>query len=959
MVLFGFGSSDSVRADDLQAEEIRAWEFQRSEDRNADQWPDGWQRPKGRQFPSYISMKIQPRDPAAADMAKDAQFTLSRWMLAYRLGKWPHQVMPERTPEQIVSFMDRWGVDSCLQIDMNGGAGELLSPAFALDPRYTYSMDASLAVNGLKGHRAWVELIFNDADGAAIGHLRTPAVTGDKDWHTYMTSAFTHESLRMAQVIVHIDPTSPRALGGTVRVDGIRIYRMPKIELKIDLPHNVGRPNEPVEVTCAVLGIKNIDNRVSFKLLDFEGNEKIRTSVSLQSLPESVPLPSQPLAAPATNETPAAKKYVSARPSRADSRNRNSVAPPETPVSGRTAAAQNNLLAHPEQKRVDGVAKWKFQVAEPGFYTIVVDLGRTTHRRQTRQVSLAIAPQTSLGVGGPFGWSMPAFNESYKPEDVPGYLNTAGVGWIKLPVWFSSDQPQHADSLAILLERLDHRKISCIGRLENPPQDPNSPNFGKSMPAASVFNNPETWEPQLEPVLTRMSMKLSWFQLGQDNDLSFIGNSKLIPLLTDIRNRMQSFSQEMQLAIAWEWSEDLPDDKNLPWRASQMSATPQLTAGELTEYLSSSKQNGSTAWATLNPLPAQVYSLLDRCRDLTERMIAVKKTGAQAAFVTTPISAETGIFNPDGSAGEMLLPWRNLNRHLASADYLGSVKLPSGSTNHAFADGDQGLMILWNDRKVKERLYLGDDVQAIDLWGRTVEVKKEPSDHGTPEQEIEVGPWPIFVTGISVPVAKWRMQFQLNAADFANQSGHRAEIKVSVENTFRDSVQGAFTMKSNSLLQSNQNPVRIQLGATDRKDFDVQLALKPDASAGKHPLRFDFTLSGDQDVSFSCYESLSLGIGDVEILWDAIHDGNGNITLHMELNNKTNRPLSFKCKLHAPNQPYRGFQIPSAQPGHTIRDLRFPIGNLEADTTIWLNCVEPLTNRVLNYKVPVHEPGED
>jgi hypothetical protein len=946
-----------AHAGELQAEQIRVWEFQRSEDRNSDQWPDGWRRRTGRQYPGFIPIRMTPRDAELAEMARVTERILSRAWHAYRQGRLPADIVLEKTLEPVAAFMDRWVVDHCLQIDMNGGAVEMESPPFALDPRYAYCLDASLATTNLSSHRARVELIFFDHGGQRLNQVATTDVQGTTDWRNFATQAFAHEQLATAQVVIHVEPLHARAVSGTVRVDGIRIYRMPKLELQVNLPNHVGQPNQTFQIRCTALGVRDAGSLVNFKLLDFSGQEVARKAATFQPLSPAhstspTTHPSQPIA-PASGGRSQPELPPASAPrgiSRSGSRyvSRGTPGQPDNPdaATERLATAQRS----DDAARVDAVATWSLQIAEPGFYRVAVDLGRSAHRTQTREITLAIAEPETLGTGGPFGWSLPDFSAAFQPEDVPGLVEAGGVGFIKVPVWFDGADTPTATRLAWLLERLDHRQILCIGRLE---QAPGRGPATAPPPAATVFANPEIWEPQLEPVLTRMSLKLVWFQLGRDDDLSFIGNSRLIPLLTDIRNRMQSYSQELQLALAWDWQDALPDQKQLPWRASQMSAQPPLTAGELHSHLQQAHQQGQPVWVTLNPLPASAYSLLDRCRDLTERMLVVKQTGAAAAFVTTPLDSDTGLFTPEGAAGEMLLPWRILNRHLAQADYLGSVQLPGGSVNHVLARGADGTMIVWNDRPVVEQLYLGDDVKIIDLWGREAAATELRSAPGRVEQKVTVGPWPLIITGVNVPVAKWRMGLKLAMPQIGWQTLSRPEAQLQLRNPFPQTVQGVIHIDAPTLLRSEQKPVRFQAGTGDNPRLLVPLALRSDASAGKHPIRFDFNVTAEKDMVFSAYDSLTLGIEEVEITWDAVLDTAGNLSLHMTMLNKSENSVSFDCKLFPPNQPYRRFQIASAPPGHSVREMNFPFGAQAEGATLWIRCEEKSTGQQLNYSVPI------
>src|SRR5690606_37731145 len=65
--------SSGLHAQDLQAEKIHGWDFQRDDDRNLDQEPDGWRRRRDRQHPAYVSSRIVSRDEQRARAANAEQ----------------------------------------------------------------------------------------------------------------------------------------------------------------------------------------------------------------------------------------------------------------------------------------------------------------------------------------------------------------------------------------------------------------------------------------------------------------------------------------------------------------------------------------------------------------------------------------------------------------------------------------------------------------------------------------------------------------------------------------------------------------------------------------------------------------------------------------------------------------------------------------------------------------------
>ncbi len=777
--------------------------------------------------------------------------------------------------------------------------------------------------------------------------------------------------MRKGQVVIHVEPLKGNRLSGIVYVDEVRLYCLPKLELKVDAPHHVALPDQPLDIECTVLGISDARSSVSFKLIDHMGNVLDRTTAPLSP---ALPTPStasntatsSPFTSDAANSPFPMPEVVQksltseATPVRGGKLTNTApkVKPAKQPAVPETVNNKNS--SNPSKQRLDGVAHWRLRVPQPGYYRVVVDLGRASQNSETRQISrqisLAIMENSKAGVGGPFGWSLPDFTGQFTPESVPEMVKLGGVGWLKIPVWFDPRDTQTAERLSVLLERLDLRKVHCVGLLDRPISLDS--NQKSRQPAAAIFSSPADWEAQLEPALTRMSMKLSWFQLGRDNDRSFVGNPNLIPLVTDIRNRMQTYSQELQLALSWDYQDPIPTDRNLPWRASQMSSDPQLTPKELRSYLSDPERPEHTRWVTLNPIPASRYRTLDRVRDLAERMITVKEKRIEAAFVTSPLDSESGIFNPDGSVGELFLPWRLLNQNLATASYLGSINMPGGSTNFIFADGQSGFMIMWNDRTAVEQLYLGDQIKATDLWGRPLEVEQVQSDRHTPEQRIKVTPWPILLRGVSVQVANWRMRFKLENKSLPSIMAMRTVLPIYVENTLGQSAYGTVNLHSTSLLQPGIANLRMQLGEGAGQRLELPIPVRQDASAGKHSLRFDFQVTADREYEFSTYDTLTLGIGDVEMVWEALDVQKDRVALRVELTNSTSKPVSFDCKLFPYQQPYRRFQISNAPPGSTQRDLVLPLEEFKDEMRLWIRCEEIGTGRVLNYQLPLKLSSE-
>ena len=931
------GTLPCTMANDLQAKRIQSWEFQRNDDRNSDQWPDGWRRQIGRDYPQYIPMRIVPRDIAQRAELAEAQLTLARiWTAAEQRQLTLPQTI-ESLPEPLANLFDRIKQnDSCLEIRMDGGMAELVSPLFELDPRFGYSIEGEVACDKLDGYRAWFELALLDDQRAPIRTEVAPEISGTVPWRFVSTRMYDVQlpNLKYGQIVIKIEPQNTRQITGIARFDSLHLVRIPRLTLACKAPHHVISPNAPVEISCHASGLQSEDNQVRFQLVDHAGvliNEEL------------VQLKINPSGQESTNNV------VKSVP------RKDSNAPHYVSKSRTQPPTMSNSGA---EQLSDGTAIWKLSVPLAGFYRVRVDLGEASRRLRTREISLAVFENTGVPAGNPYGLSFPHFTAEFVPSHVPQLLQLCGANWAKFHVWFDNSQTAQADQLSWLVERLHSMNVKSIGKIDKPkstlPGASAIPGVitSSSSLMANYFQPNTNWETELEPIILRMSMKLGWFQIGDDHDVGFAGRITANKDVADLRTRIQSYSQEeLSLAIPWRWTQALPNEPELGWQATQFTVQPDLTASEMASYFVNKPALKHARWGTLDPLPRDKYSSLDRVRDLCERMIAAKHLGIEACFLTHPLDRQIGIYNPDGSAAELLIPWRTMAVNIGGAVPIGSIDMPSQSTNHVFRNGEQGVMIVWNDRLTKERLYLGDKVEGSDIWGRAVEVLTHRDAGNRLEQEIDVGPWPLVLSGISIPVAEWGQAFQLKTKNLDSSVDHKKTLNLALTNTFGQAIHGKVRAIAPALIQANSPPLTIQLHADGPKDFDMPIVLNSNASAGLHTIRFDFDITADRRYQFSMYRNLTLGLGDVQMDWLVLRQEDGRTILRLELQNHGTQPISFDCKLFPPSRPYQRFQISQANPGRTVREFWVALPTESKFNELWLRCEQIGTSRVLNYRL--------
>jgi hypothetical protein len=563
-----------------------------------------------------------------------------------------------------------------------------------------------------------------------------------------------------------------------------------------------------------------------------------------------------------------------------------------------------------------------------------------------RNLTLAVVAPSKNRAHGEFGWSLPRGNESMSLVALGQLLPQVGINWVKFPVWIN-DQDSQLDPIVHFAERLNTQGIEMVGLLADPPADVRA-HFGDdaSLASADIFTSEQSlWYPSLEPVLTRLSLQVRWWQLGLDEDESFVGYPHLAQTVGKIKDQLQRYGQEIHLGLGWRIFNELPIDKNPPWNFLQLSASPPLTADELTAYLPALDEPKISRWVSVQPLERDVYSTETRASDLIHRMLAAKVAGAEGIFIPRPFDVDSGLMSPDGSPGELLLPWRTTALALSGAKYLGSLQLPNGSSNHVFARGGEVVMVVWNDRPIEEALYLGEDVRQLDVWGRMTRLRE--TDAG---QVIPVGPLPTFVTGLSEPLVRWNMSVAFEHSRLPSVCGVPHENSLRIKNFFSQGVGGQVRLVGPDVWKIAPRIIDFKLSAGEEASQPFSVALPLDAAAGRQPIRIDFEVSAQRHFQFSVYRYLDVGEDDVTIEASSQLNDRGDLEIVQHVTNHTPQTVSFKCLLFVPNRRRMMSQIIELRQDRDTKIYRLPKGEQLIGETLWLRAEEIGGQRTLNYR---------
>src|SRR5690606_17693037 len=186
---------------------------------------------------------------------------------------------------------------------------------------------------------------------------------------------------------------------------------------------------------------------------------------------------------------------------------------------------------------------------------------------------------------GEFGWTLPRADDPLSFDLLENLMPRVGIHWVKLPVWFPADKPLRGDEFVRFAERVSGSGIQVVGIIDEPIRDEldrrsasTKTNIAGLLQADAPF-----WQPVYDHVMTRLSLRLQYWQLGNDHDTSFYSYPKLGPKVADIRKQLFRFGQDVKLGLGWRWPVEegakwVPPDSEPTWEFEQMSAQPSLTA---------------------------------------------------------------------------------------------------------------------------------------------------------------------------------------------------------------------------------------------------------------------------------------------------------------------------------------------------------------------------------------------
>jgi hypothetical protein len=958
--------ADKIRSvPDSMAIVVEDFDFGHHQDRNRDGWPDNWQRIADREHPQFITAAIQPREINDVDQIKVARRTFTQLYLSLQERRWPWQIVAETVPEPVEILLENTISNPCLSIAMDTGEFEMQSPPIDFDSNFSYAVELQIKTDSLEQYDGRLELRVHDRSGQHKQIERSQRVAATSDWQSQRLGPFDLDRADLVTGRIHIivTPTDRTAFRGHFQIDGIRLWKMPKLSISLSDRFNVFALGDQIKMQCKASGLRGMTPQLDFKVHDHNGNEAFSQRIYMLA---------------ADSKDIDGKDIDGKDDPAAESPNESNQGAPLNASSDRNGESSGNFISQDQASKSTnsfstdnraaegwaGVAELILPDLPPGYYNLACEMPQVDGKYRFRRESsfVILPPLTRPNSDRRFGWAL----DTDAFEDVtivPDLLRAARVGATKFPVWTDPADTRRSDLVAWLIERLATLEIECVGMIDLPPKGLRSQFVSDpELTISSMMSQSKTWQSMLQPVIARLSLQLNKFQLGQAYESELTNNPNIVDDLRALRDQIKLFSTDAELTIPWDGMSQRPTRASDFVDRVELFFQPGLRPSELAS-ISPSDANQVPISVTLETLEGP-FSVATQVRDLTLLMSQVIESNMGQVWFSTQSTLNGQFIDSTGQPGPLFLPFRTLSETLAGHQYRGNFMLLNNTPNRYFSNGTSGTMLLWSanpdaetgdqDQPNVEQLYFGDDVQARDIWGSPIEIETVQTEFG-PEQVIPIHAWPVIVYNIDDQVARWRLGLKINDPQIETIIGSPTDLGLRFANSSGNAVFGEIRLIAQKLIGEKAAKQDFAVPQSSSSDVNIPLSLRPDAGSQDLKVRLDVRLTANRDYRFSVFRSIQVGLHDIQVAVTKSLTPDDTLVLRLNLTNRGDQPANFDCMLLMADRPRQRTQFVNAT-DQSQRVLIIPNASELAGQSMWLRCQEVGTNRVLNQRINLPAP---
>jgi hypothetical protein len=807
------------------------------------------------------------------------------------------------------------GKGQSLRFKANGGRVILYSKPVVIDPYHSYIFRGYIRTQSLENDAALVSVSLLNHKRQRVQRFLTRPVTGTfKDWcEVTIGPIVPHDDVHFVVVGCHLVHGSRMDIRGSAWFDDLRMGELPLFSLESNSQTHFREHDSRVVITSHVDGLDPKHSyRLDMQMVDAEGKPVASTAFDLSSNHSAAQI-------------------------------------------GEHKPTQSTDNGPQREKPID----WTLSPQPHGFYAVEAVLNRDAKPILTKRTSFAVMDSLSdVAEQGEFGWTIKRAEDMTALRELAELASQSGINWLKYPLWGSVSEggSNTSSQISAFFDELSQRKITPVGLLNEPPHELRS-QFARDWTGISeIFTmRTEFWRESIEKVIARYSSHVRYWQLGQEDDESFVGMSSrnLAETISRVKTEFDRIGRDARIGVHWNWETAPPRREDVRGIFLSTASRQRLKEGELVQKLKSVTRDAPERWVLIKPLPKTGFTPEERGSDLVKKMVEAKIGGAEKIFADDVFDEETGLLSPGGAPSLLFLPWRTTAMALQGADFIGSFLLPEGSRNYAFSRKGEVAIIVWNNESVDEDLYLSDESAVTDVLGRRIRL---PTSASGERAKLHVGPSPLLVRHFPDAIARWMAAVSFEKGRLPSKTGKQREIIHGV-NTFRQGVNGQLRIIVPKDWKVDPPETRFALAAGEKLDCPITLELPSNTSLGSQRIVLEFAMP---PYAFRVYRDYEVGLGDVvlSVVDSKLENGDLQIKQLIDNHTKPEEKLNFECNLYVPSRKRMQRVVTKLSHGRDTQIYIVPDADSLRGTEFQLRAEQIGGQRVLNLRFKVGENWE-
>ena len=215
---------------------------------------------------------------------------------------------------------------------------------------------------------------------------------------------------------------------------------------------------------------------------------------------------------------------------------------------------------------------------------------------------------------------------------------------------------------------------------------------------------------------------------------------------------------------------------------------------------------------------------------------------------------------------------------------------------------------------------------------------------------LEVGPMPMFVTGLQGSLIRWRMSVRFAQKQLPSVFGVRQENTLLVKNDFGQGVNGQIRLVVPDGWRTIPREFNFKLAAGETLRQPLEWTLPLDAAIGQARRPHRFRLHGRSPLSIRRSPRHRYRTRRRHVQVNTRLNEHGELEIEQRLTNETEKVVSFKCYIYIPDRQPLVSQVVELGHGTDTKMLRVANGAELIGKTLLLRADEIGGERIINHR---------